>query len=427
MKIIKQNLIGYACQNLDVEDDVYRTCRIERFNAKVGHDLIAENLKVLEGMIDYNIKHGLKMFRITSSLVPFASNKQIFNIDWTSDFASELKIIKNKIVSNNIRISVHPGQYTVLNSLNDDVITRSILELEYHVDILESLGGTQNSKMIVHIGGVFGDKGAAIDRFVDVVNSRLSKKIKKHLIIENDDRHYNVEEVLYISEKTGLPFVFDNLHNECNPSPGKMSERELIIKAFSTWRKEDGRPKIHYSQQAPNKKIGAHTQTINAEKFYEFYQSLADLEFDIMLEVKDKNRSAIKISLLLSNDFNEAEKEWARYKYLVLGKSQGAYGEIREMLKDKENFSSFGFYKTIDDALLLEENVMREIIALEHVYGYFKKVASEKEKQSILKLINQYKNRETSLDKIKAGLKRLAKKYNESYLLSSYYFDFLSD
>lgn len=90
MELYHQNLVGYACQNMDVEQDVYRTCRIDRFNDEIGHELIAHNLNVLEGMIDYNIAHGLKMFRITSSLIPFASNLQVNTINWRHDFSAQL-------------------------------------------------------------------------------------------------------------------------------------------------------------------------------------------------------------------------------------------------------------------------------------------------------------------------------------------------
>lgn len=423
MESYHQNLVGYACQNMDVEQDVYRTCRIDRFNDEIGHELIAHNLNVLEGMIDYNIAHGLKMFRITSSLIPFASNLQVNTINWRHDFSAQLARIRDKIVTNHIRISVHPGQYTVLNSLNDAVIERSMLELEYHVDILESLGGTTNSKMIIHVGGIFGDKAEAINRFINTCNTRLSERVRRHLIIENDDRLYHVEDVLYIANHTGLPMVFDNLHNACNPGPSNWSEREILRRAFATWTKEDGRPKIHYSQQDENKRMGAHTYTINAETFYHFFQPLQDLSFDIMLEVKDKNRSAIKISVLLSNDFKAAEKEWSRYKYLVLEKSQNAYLEIRNLLKDKEHFSVLGFYKLIDDALLLKEDKGSQINAFEHVWGYFKKQASDKEKNIYKQLLADYKKGTIDRQKVKNYLKKLAIKYHESYLLNSYYFN----
>ncbi len=427
LKVSPHNLIGYACQNLDVIDDVYRTCRIGRFNDEIGHELIAHNLNVLEGMIDYNIAHGLKMFRVTSSLIPFASNKAVNQINWREDFSEKLAVIRAKILDHSIRISAHPGQYTVLNSLNDDVVERSILELEYHVDIIESLGGTRNSKIIIHIGGVFGDKEKAIRRFIDVVNHRLSERIKRHLIIENDDRLYHAEDVLYIASQTGLPMVFDNLHHACNPGPSNLPERDLILQAFSTWSAEDGRPKIHYSQQANGKKIGAHTDTINAEKFMQFFNHLQDLTFDIMLEVKDKNRSALKVSILLNGDISEAEKEWGRYKYLVLGRSQKAYLAIRELLKDRQHFSPLGFYQLIDDALLLSENPASEVNALEHVWGYFKKQANDKEKSQFKTALSAYQTGTLPLSRLKSLLKKLAVKYDEQYLLSSYYFNHQGD
>ncbi|HKM02364.1 MAG TPA: UV DNA damage repair endonuclease UvsE [Bacilli bacterium] len=423
MKVKFNHNIGYACQNLDVEMGVYKTARINRFNDEVARELIAHNLSVLEGMIDYNIENNIKMFRVTSSLIPFASNKEVMSLDWQTTFQAELAHIARKILDNNIRISLHPGQYTVLNSLSEEVVERSILELEYHVDIIESLGGDQTSKMIIHIGGVFGDKELSIARFIEVVNTRLSERIRRHLILENDDRLYNAEEVNHIAKMTRLPMVFDNLHNECNPCPGRLDERTLILQAFSTWKKTDGRPKIHYSQQDIGKRIGAHTYTINAEKFNEFFKPLADLSFDIMLEVKDKNRSAVKIITYINNDHKAAEKEWSRYKYLVLGKSENAYKQIREILKDKTNFSAREFYKVIDDALTLDENMMREVNALEHVGGYFKKTATEWEKEVFRTALKAYKEQKTTLNKLKLILKKLAIKYHEHYLLNSYYFN----
>ena len=82
--------------------------------------------------------------------------------------------------------------------------------------------------MIIHIGGIFGDKAEAINRFINTCNTRLSERVRRHLIIENDDRLYHVEDVLYIAKHTGLPMVFDNLHNACNPGPSNWSEREIL-------------------------------------------------------------------------------------------------------------------------------------------------------------------------------------------------------
>lgn len=418
----KTHLIGYACQNLDILDNKYKTVRVANFNDEIGKQLIAHNLKVLEDTIDYNIENDIKLFRISSSLIPFASNSKIMKFDWKNEFANTLERIRNKIAFNDIRISMHPGQYVILNSLNDKTIQSSIDELDYHADVIEVLGGCKKNKMIVHIGGVFNNKTESINRFIDVVNHRLSKKIKDHLVIENDDRLYNIEDVLYISSMTKLPVVFDNLHNEINKGPSHYDNRTILTKVLATWKSEDGRAKIHYSQQATNKRIGAHTETINAEQFLKFYLPLEDLSFDIMLEVKDKNRSAIKINLLFDNDIKVAEKEWSRYKYLVLGKSASNYLKIREILKNKSQFKADEFYRIIDDSLLMEENVPSEVNALQHVYGYFKKMASKKEKEVFLSNLMKYQESKITLDKVKKQLRTLALKYEINYLINSYYF-----
>lgn len=418
----KTHLIGYACQNLDILDNKYKTVRVANFNDEIGKQLIAHNLKVLEDTIDYNIENDIKLFRISSSLIPFASNSKIMKFDWKNEFANTLERIRNKIVFNDIRISMHPGQYVILNSLNDKTIQSSIDELDYHADVIEVLGGCKKNKMIVHIGGVFNNKTESINRFIDVVNHRLSKKIKDHLVIENDDRLYNIEDVLYISSMTKLPVVFDNLHNEINKGPSHYDNRTILTKVLKTWKSEDGRTKIHYSQQATNKRIGAHTETINAEQFLKFYLPLEDLSFDIMLEVKDKNRSAIKINLLFDNDIKVAEKEWSRYKYLVLGKSASNYLKIREILKNKNQFKADEFYRIIDDSLLMKENVPSEVNALQHVYGYFKKMASKKEKEVFLSNLMKYQESKITLNKVKKQLRTLALKYEINYLINSYYF-----
>ncbi|MEA5061098.1 MAG: UV DNA damage repair endonuclease UvsE [Erysipelotrichaceae bacterium] len=419
--------IGYACQNLDIPSNAYKTIRVANFNDVKVREIIKHNLRALEETIDYNIENGIRLFRVTSSLIPFASNQKIMKLDWQNEFKNEFRRIKEKVLNNDIRISMHPGQYVVLNSPNENTVSRSIEELNYHLQVIQSLGGNKTSKMIIHIGGVFKDKTESIHRFIDIVNNRLTADIKEHLVIENDDKLYNIEDVLYISSMTRLPVVFDNLHNEINQGPSKYDNRTILNKVQSTWKKEDGRLKIHYSQQAENKRIGAHTYTIEASKFLEFFNPLKDLEFDIMLEVKDKNRSAVKINLLLNNIIKDAEKEWSRYKYLVLGKSSNSYLQIRDILKDKKNFSAINFYNIIDGALKEKENKDSEINALQHVWGYLKNESTKKEKATFLTEVEKYKNSAITLQKVKKSLFKMVSKYNIGYLLKSYYFTFEDD
>ena len=150
-----------------------------------------------------------------------------------------------------------------------------------------------NNKIVLHVGGIYGDKEAALERFATNFK-RLPEAVQNRLIIENDDRLYNIEEVLGLAYRLQIPAVYDNLHHAINPPPSGGTDRYWIAEAKKTWKAADGKQKIHYSQQAPGKRPGAHTDTIQLDTFLTFHKQLEDQQIDIMLEVKDKNLSAVK-------------------------------------------------------------------------------------------------------------------------------------
>lgn len=414
--------LGYACLTLGVMDTKYKTCRIGNVNYERLAELISHNLRSLKNMIDYNIENGIKLFRISSDLIPFGSN-EVNNLDWQEIFKDEFKIIAEKIKENNIRVSMHPGQYTVLNSTREDVVKRAILDLKYHTGVLESLGVGQAGKVVLHIGGVYGDKKSAMARFVQNYKL-LDENVKKHLVIENDDKSYNIKDVLEISEIINIPVVFDNLHHKLNMPDTKNSEIYWLNKCRNTWGKKDGTQKIHYSQQDPLKRAGSHSRTIASEEFLKFFHELETNDIDIMLEVKDKNLSAIKCTNLITTnkDIKKLELEWSKYKYKILENSHKSYLEIRALLKDKSKYPVVEFYKIIEHALELEGDMGSKTNGLMHVWGYFRKKVTEKEKLSFLRKLESFEKGNTNINSMKNILFKLAVKYDEKYLLSSYYF-----
>ena len=394
-------LTGYACMNLDIYPNSYKTCRIQNINDERLKEIISHNISVLEATIDYNIANKNLMYRVSSSLIPYASNHDVIKIDWKKIYKRDFDRIKSKIEQSGIRISCHPGQYTVLNSPNENVVKSSIRELEYHTDLMNLLSGTQNHKMILHIGGEYKNKKEAMERFIKVYKTLLSKDIKKYLVIENDDKIYNVEEILYISDATGCPVVFDNLHHEVNPSLKGLSLKEIFEKVISTWKPLDGRPKMHYSQQDIGKRKGAHSETIFLDRFQnDLGEILESFEVDIMLEVKDKNRSFIKTDLFLNPDRKTLEKEWARYKYWVMSKSQKAYNEIRSLFRNNKELSVFEFYSVIDNLRAEPFSLKDESNTLLHIWGYFKNIALLKEKEFFFKNYELFGEGEIKKEKI---------------------------
>ncbi len=419
--------IGYACLLVGVAGTGFKTCIKKNATQEKLQNVIDHNLRVLDRMIDYNIDHDIGLFRMSSDLIPFGSSP-VNTLKWEEIFSSQWEAMGKKIKENNMRISMHPGQYTVLNSPRKEVVKRAVADLEYHVRVLECLDSSQKNKIILHIGGAYGDKRAAMDRFVENYR-RLSDRIKKHLIIENDDKIYRVKEVLDISERTGAPVVLDVFHDKINPDPDHTPVDYWLRQCQTTWKKEDGTPKIHYSEQNPLKQPGSHSETIGGDSFLSWMENLRGMDVDIMLEVKDKNLSAVKCLNLVDprGKMKTLEQEWARYKYLVLEHSQRAYDQVRELLKKKSGYPAQSFYQIIDQSLKSEPDKSSAVNALDHVWGHLKKSAEEREHQRYRLLLERYRQGTCSLNTVKKHLWKLVVKYQEPYLIQSLYFKEVMD
>lgn len=414
--------IGYACILLGEPECNFKSLTLKTVNENKLNEVILHNLNVLSKIIDYNIKNNIKLFRISSDIIPFASHP-INQMKWWIEYKDILVSIGEKIRTSGMRVSMHPGQYTILNSPNESVVENSINDLIYHTRFLDELGMDSSHKIILHIGGVYGDKVQATHRFTENYKV-LPQNIKDRLIIENDEKCYSIDEILSIGENLVIPVVFDNLHNEINPASIQHSPMEWINLCSKTWTaKKDGKQKIHYSQQAEGGKIGSHSQTIAIDKFMNFYKSLDNIP-DIMLEVKDKNISALKCIHTTMDNINIGllETEWAKYKYLILSHSHNIYLEIREMLKFKDSLSAQDFYNKLEEGIKAPQTPGSEINAAQHIWGYFKDISDVKEKNKFLKLINDYNAGIIRVHIIKNYLFKLTIKYNVDYLKYSYYF-----
>lgn len=414
--------IGYACLTVGVIDTDFKSCIMKNATEERLLELIEYNLNSLENIIDYNIKNNIKLFRISSDIIPFGSSP-VNKIQWWEVFKEKFSEIGEKIKANKLRVSMHPGQYTVLNSPKEDVVIRAIDDLVYHTRFLDSLNLSREHKIILHVGGVYDDKNQAIMRFIENYK-KLSNNIKARLVIENDDKSYKIDEVLSISSVLDIPVIFDNLHHQINICEGTKNEFEWIEICRKTWKQDNGDQKIHYSQQNPNKNIGAHSETITAGVFLDFYNSLLNKELDIMMEVKDKNLSAIKCINMVSShrSIKKLELEWSRYKYNILERSPNNYQKIRNLLKNKESYPALEFYNILEDSLNTEATMGNTINGLAHVWGYFKDTATIKEKEGFFKNIDMYEKGEGSIKRVKNYLWKLAIKYDEEYLKNSYYF-----
>jgi len=287
--------IGYACVNQSVGASASRTFRLASYSEERAAETIASNLRVLREILEWNLQHGIHYFRISSGTIPLASHP-VMTFDWQTQFAGELREIGALINENGMRTNMHPGQYTLINSPRPEVVEASIRELQYHADLMDLMRLDGTHKIQLHTGGVYGDKPAAMDRFVAVYET-LDESIRRRLVIENEERHFNLANNLQIHERTGIPLLFDTFHHEL------FNEGETLAEALDlvqpTW-DGHGAAMLDYSSQDPEKRWGAHTSTIDLEDFASVLDVLDGREVDVMLEIKDKEKSALKANAFLA-------------------------------------------------------------------------------------------------------------------------------
>lgn len=202
--------------------------------------------------------------------------------------------------------------------------------------------------------------------------------------------------------------------------------KEILKQVRFTWMKEDGNMKIHYSNQNPYKKPGAHSEFIFLDDFLKYYNVLKKFDADSMLEVKDKEISAIKCINSLKENHKKGfiYDEWAKYKYSVMEKSYTLYKECSNLVNSNIENKAIRFYNFIDKSLLNDFNKKNYKNTLLHVYNYVKDKVNEKEKANFYSLYKDFeKDSNIELgEKIKKLLYRLCKKYSVIHILDSYYF-----
>jgi UV DNA damage endonuclease len=288
--------LGFVASVLSEDISASRTCRLKNATPLRLHELITENLLALERIATFLERHRILLYRITSNLIPFASHP-INTLEWWEEFAPQLNTLGRRFRTLGVRVSTHPGQYTVLNSPYPRIVQAAVAELEYHARLLDALGADRSAKIVLHIGGLYAASEAiAMDRFCAIA-SELSGAVRRRLVVENDDRLFDAEEVVSVAHRMRLPVVFDWLHHQANPCRAPLEE--ILPAIFATWKPEDGRPKVHLSSQATGGPPGAHADFIDVADARGFFAVLPAQPFDCMLEAKQKDRAVLRLRTAL--------------------------------------------------------------------------------------------------------------------------------
>ncbi|KAJ8125858.1 hypothetical protein O1611_g7779 [Lasiodiplodia mahajangana] len=215
--------LGYACLNTYLRNsnppdpsqpehptknrpDKEKPAEIER-GQKYVEALGLANARDIVKMLRWNDKYGIKFMRLSSEMFPFASHEEYgYKL---APFASEILADAGRVAGElGHRLTTHPGQFTQLGSPRTEVVSNAIRDLKYHNEMLSLLRlpkqQDKDAVMILHMGGVFGDKSATLDRF-RANYSLLSDEIKARLVLENDDVSWTVHDLLPICEELNIP------------------------------------------------------------------------------------------------------------------------------------------------------------------------------------------------------------------------------
>ncbi len=287
--------LGYACVPVTINETSSHSLTYTNYK-KLGFvkarekldSIIKENFKGLENILKYNIKNDIYFFRMTSSLLPLLSHPDV-TYDFFNQYKDYYKKIGNLIKDNKLRVDMHPSAYTVLNSTNEDVVTSTINILKNYQKMYEYMG--IDSILVLHIGSKFGGKKESIKRFINNFN-KLDKSLQKLITIENDDKSFNIRNVLSLCEKLQIPMVLDYHHFKINKNNEKIED--YIERIFNTWKTL---PKIHFSSPKDKKNKRSHNDYIDSDDFIDFLEKIkfTNKDFDVMIEAKKKDEALFRL------------------------------------------------------------------------------------------------------------------------------------
>ena len=310
--------IGYACINMQlsypqkyggqpkgVRPITTSRSMIKRTFLSKGVDYASElalaNAMDLDKIIDWNILNGYNFFRITSGLAPWKSEYEWEDLKDIFRIKTHLRSAGIKAKTHNLRITSHPGPFNVLTSPHPHVVDNCVKDLTMHGDVFDMLELTRTpyNKINIHIGGAYGDKESAMERFCKSFE-RLPDSVKSRLTVENDDKAtmYSVKDLYEgVYKRIGIPIVFDYHHHKfCT---GDLSEQQALEMAISTW-PEGITPATHYSESRSKEynddkiKPQAHSDYV-----YDKIETYGN-EIDVMVEAKHKELAVQKYKELHS-------------------------------------------------------------------------------------------------------------------------------
>ena len=271
------------------------------------------SLEYLDAIFGYLGQHGIDMYRMSSDLAPYATHPDMPQFHaMVRDSAADLAAVGARARAQGLRLSFHPSQYVVLNSPDPELVRKSAADLLSQAEMLDLMELGPEAVMVIHVGGTYGDREASNARWVETFKS-LPEPVRRRLVLEHDDIRFSASDILWIHQHTGVRLIFDHQHFLCL-NPDRLDMGDTVRRILDTW--PDGvRPKIHFSsprtelrelkrKDRKTRKVKTvhvapiwtgHADYVHPFEFMGFMRTVADRDFDVMIEAKAKDLALIRL------------------------------------------------------------------------------------------------------------------------------------
>lgn len=315
-----------------------------------NHPHLSVSLVYLRDIFAYLRQQGIRMYRMASELAPYLTHPAMGQFHHQIDECqAELAAVGEIARADGLRLSFHPGSHVVLNAPDDAVAARGRADLVALARLLEGLGLGPEAMIVVHVGGVYDDRQAAMMRFVEAIG-QLPEATRRRLALEHDDTHFSLSDCYRLHQRTGLPLVYDHQHHLVH-NPERLPAGEALRLALSTW-PAGVRPKVHFSSPRTEMRLveranpdggqrsllqpplwTQHADYINPFEFIAFLRLAEGLpDFDVLLECKAKDLALLRLRADLARYAPELALRLEGFELLKLAEARELYeGEVESM------------------------------------------------------------------------------------------------
>ncbi|NOX61329.1 MAG: UV DNA damage repair endonuclease UvsE [Chloroflexi bacterium] len=286
-----------------------------------NHPHLSVSLAYLRDLFLYLRGQKIYMYRLSAEIAPYLTHPALPQFHHQiEECETQLVAIGETARKQGLRLSFHAGAHVLLNTPDPNHKLRSLTELEALTRILDAMNLDEEAVIVVHVGGHYQNARAAMEEFVKGFKA-LSANARRRVVLEHDDRRFDVVDCLWIHEQTGVRLIFDLLHHQLH-NPHGLSPAQALAACLATW-PPGQTPKIHVATPATEMvrdrrgrphppRLNRHSHYINPFPIIDFLRSLPPIrDFDIMLEAKARDLALLQFRQHLARYAPDLQK---RYK-----------------------------------------------------------------------------------------------------------------